>query len=131
MLKHTLFAVLTAVMLQLTIPTGAVQAAPLQERVSNFIVQNPQVLQQVIEATQDLSKGDNTAALNKVVAAVTSSNSELGQLVSEPTLRESLQTQITQSVEAKIRQEVEGFVGDKLSPYQDQLTLLAQALTNK
>ncbi len=124
-------ALLAVVVLQLAAPAVPAHAAPvpLQQRIGDFVTQNPNLLQQVVEVKQDLDEGNREAALNKVVATVVAnSNSEIVSLLASGNLRETVETGLLQGVESRVREEVEQRIGDKLLPYQSQITAVAQLL---
>lgn len=122
-------AILAAAMLQIASPVAPAHAASIEQRVSEFVAQNPNLLQQVIELKQDLDQGNKDVALNKVVAAVlANNNSELVSTLASGNLKEAVQTKVRQNVEDKVREEVEKRVGDKLLTYQSQITAIAQLL---
>lgn len=130
-MQKVFVAVLAVVMLQLAAPAVPAHAASLslQQRLSDFVTQNPNLLQQVVEVKQDLDEGNKEAAVNKVVATVVAnSNSEIISLLASGNLRETVETELLQGVEGKVRQEVEQRIGDKLLPYQAQITAVAQLL---
>jgi hypothetical protein len=122
-------AVLAAAMLQLAAPTAPVYAASLEQRLGEFVMQNPNLLQQVVEVKQDWDQGNKNAALNKVVAAVVANNnSEVVSLLADGNLVETVSTRVRQEVESTVRQQVEERVGDKLLPYQSQISAVVQLL---
>lgn len=128
-MKKIVAAVFAAAALQLVlaVPTAPVYAASLEQRLSEFVVQNPNILQQVVEVKQDWDQGNKDAALNKAVAAVLANNdSEVVDLLANGTLVETVGTRVRQEVESQVRQQVEERLGDKLLPYQSQISAVVQ-----
>jgi 3D (Asp-Asp-Asp) domain-containing protein len=122
-------AVLAAAMLQLATPAAPVSAASIEQRLGEFVAQNPNLLQQAIEVKQDLAQGNKDAALNKVVAAVVANNnSNLVSMLADGTLVETVGAQVRQGVEGKVRQQVEERVAPIIMPYQNQITAVAKLL---
>ena len=131
-MQKIFIALLAAAMLQMASPVAPVQAASLEQRLGDFVAQNPNLLQQAIELKQDLAQGNKNAAMNKVVAAVlANNNSEVVSLLAGGNLRDTVEGKVRQEVESKVRQEVEKRVGDKLIPYQSQIAAVAQLLNWK
>lgn len=142
--------ILAAAVLQFASPVIPAQAAPLDQRVTDFIMQNPNLLQQVIELKQDLDQGNRNVALNKIVAnviannnnqvvnAVASSgilpaiaNGDIMSAIEDSNLTEAIQTQLREGVGTMVREEVEKRVGDKLPVYQTQAAAIAQLLNKQ
>ncbi|MDU4960584.1 MAG: hypothetical protein E6X17_07965 [Sporomusaceae bacterium] len=130
-MKKMLVAAVAAALLQFA-PAVPVQAASLQQSISDFVIQNPNILQQVIEVKQDLDQGNKDAALNKVVAAVVANNnSEVVDLLANGSLVETVGDRVKQEVATQVRQQVEDRFGDKLLPYQNQIAAVAQLLNQQ
>lgn len=131
-MQKVFVALAAAAMLQLASPVAPAHAASLEQRLTDFVAQNPNLLQQVVEVQQDLSQGNRNAAMNKVVAAVlANTDSELVSALASGDLRDSVQTQVVQGVQDRVQQEVDKRVGDKLVKYQPQIAAVAQLLNGQ
>lgn len=131
-MQKIFIALLAAAMLQIASPVAPVQAASLEQRLGDFVAQNPNLLQQAMEVKQDFDQGNKDAAMNKVVAAVlANNNSEIVSLLAGGNLRDTVEASVREGVTSKVQQEVQKRVGDKLIPYQSQITAVAQLLNWK
>lgn len=142
--------ILAAALLQFASPVIPAHAASLDQRLTDFVMQNPNLLQQVIELKQDWEEGNKDVALNKVVANVIANNDNQvvnavassgvlsalakGDIVSalqDSNLTEAVQTQVRENVGNLVKDEVEKRVGDKLPAYQTQVAAIAQLLNKQ